>query len=193
MNSAESEASARMAEKSPDILLIVLDWLKTFLFVILLGVLLTAFVIQRNTISGPSMEPTLNHQDQIFVEKISKNFSIKRGDIITIDKTDPSNPDTLLIKRVVALPGERIQINNGAVYIDGNMLEETYLPDGLVTNIDKTLDFCDVSLKEDQYFVLGDNRILSRDSRKFGPIEQNQIIGKVLIRFYPLDQIGKPE
>lgn len=180
-------------EQSSDALLIILDWLKTFLFVILIGLLLTVFVIQRNTISGPSMEPTLSHQDQIFVEKISKNFNVNRGDIITIDKTDPNNPDTLLIKRVVGLPGETIEIVNGTVYIDGEILEEAYLSNSSFTNVDLEIDFHYVALLENQYFVLGDNRLVSKDSRQFGPINHDQIIGKVFIRFYPFDQIGKPK
>ncbi|NLJ94642.1 MAG: signal peptidase I [Clostridiaceae bacterium] len=179
--------------ESSDKILILLEWLRTFLFVILIGLFLTVFVIQRNIIQGPSMEPTLYNKDQIFVEKISKYFSIERGDIITLSDSETANQETLLIKRVIGLPGENIKIESGQVYINDELLRETYLADGVKTYTDETLDISEITLAENEYFVLGDNRPVSKDSRRIGPINKNQIIGKLLIKFYPFNEIGVPK
>ena len=176
-----------------DKLLVFLDWLRSFLIVMLLGILITVFVVQRSIIQGPSMEPTLNDGDQIFIEKVSKHFSINRGDIVTIDHTDPSNPEILLIKRIIGLPGELVEIKEGGVYINGEKLQENYLPQNLETLVDPSLDFEKIKLTEDQYFVLGDNRPVSKDSRRIGPVREEQIIGKLLFKFYPFNEIGIPK
>lgn len=176
-----------------DKLLHFLDWLRTFLFIILIGLFISLFVIQRNTISGPSMEPTLQNNDQIFVEKISKYFKIERGDIVTIDEAEDDHPHNLLIKRVIGLPGEKIEINNGVVYINDQELMEEYLPNGVVTTANPEMEHSSEILGEDEYFVLGDNRSVSKDSRRLGPVHKDQIIGKLLVRFYPFDSIGKPD
>ncbi len=180
-------------QRKRDKLLVFLDWLRSFLIVMLLGILITVFVVQRSIIQGPSMEPTLNDGDQIFIEKVSKHFSINRGDIVTIDHTDPSNPEILLIKRIIGLPGELVEIKEGAVYINGEKLQEDYLPQNLETLVDPSLDFEKLKLTEDQYFVLGDNRPVSKDSRRIGPVREEQIIGKLLFKFYPFNEIGIPK
>lgn len=176
-----------------DKLLQFLDWLKSFLLVILIGLFITLFVVQRNTISGPSMEPTLHNKDQIIVEKISKHFSINRGDIVTIDETDDEHPDNLLIKRIIGLPGERIELKDGKVFVNDQMLQEDYLAQGVETLVDPVRNEEVVTLGENEYYVLGDNRPVSKDSRRIGPVKKDQIIGKLLIRFYPFDSIGKPK
>ncbi len=179
--------------KNQDKLLSFLDFLKTFLIVILVGILLTVFVIQKNIVQGSSMVPTLQNGDQLFVEKISKYFSLERGDIVTVEHTDPMHPETLLIKRIIGLPGETVEIKDGHVYINGELLEESYLDDSLETTIDPRYDQASVTLAKDQYFIMGDNRPVSKDSRRIGPITKDQIIGKVLFRFYPFDDFGVPK
>ena len=176
-----------------DKLLQFLDWVKTFLLIILIGLFITLFVVQRNTISGPSMEPTLHDKDQIIVEKISKHFSINRGDIVTIDEKDVGYPDNLLIKRIIGLPGEKIELKDGKVFINDQVLQEDYLAQDVKTQPDPVRNEKVVTLGENEYYVLGDNRLVSKDSRRIGPIHKNQIIGKLLIRFYPFDSIGKPK
>jgi len=180
-------------KSSSDKLLQFLDWIKTFLLVILIGLFITLFVAQRNTISGPSMEPTLHDKDQIIVEKISKHFSINRGDIITIDETDEDHPNNLLIKRVIGLPGEKIELKDGKVFVDDQLLQEDYLEQGVETKADPVRNEQVVTLGENEYYVLGDNRPVSKDSRRIGPVHKDQIIGKLLLRFYPFDSIGKPK
>ncbi len=179
--------------QKPDKLLVFLDWLKTFLIVILASVLLTVFVIQKNIVQGPSMEPTLDDGDQVFVEKVSKYFSIKRGDIITIEQTDPLHPEILLIKRIIGLPGEKVEIKDGHVYLNDKLFDEPYISDIIETAIDPRYDEAVVVLQDDEYYVLGDNRPISKDSRRIGPVHKDQIIGKVLFQFYPFDEFGKVE
>lgn len=191
-NNKQNKENVKTDQKS-DNLLVFLDWLKTFLIVILVGVLLTVFVIQKNIVQGPSMEPTLDNGDQVFVEKVSKYFSITRGDIITIEQTDPLHPETLLIKRIIGLPGEKVQIKDGHVYINDELFDEPYISDIVETAIDPQYDKAVVVLQEDEYFVLGDNRPISKDSRRIGPVHKDQIIGKVLFQFYPFDEFGKVE
>ena len=130
------------------------------------------------------MEPTLNTQDQIFVEKVSKYFSVKRGTIITLHDPEPGEEETLLIKRVIGLPGETVKIDSGYVYINDEKLVESYLPEGTMTYANESYEIADITLAEDEYFVLGDNRSVSKDSRRIGPINKKDIIGKLFFKFY---------
>ena len=98
-----------------------------------------------------------------------------------------------MIKRVIGLPGENVKIDSGSVYIDDQKLKEDYLPAGTYTETDPSFDAEGISLAADEYFVLGDNRAVSKDSRYIGPVKKHLIIGKVLFKFYPLNEIGIPK
>lgn len=181
--------------KKPDILLELLDWLKYILIAVLLGLLLVVFVVQRNSVVGNSMVPTLHDSDQLLVEKISKLVDkIGYGDIITI-KTDElrghdGGPN--IIKRVIGRPGDTIEIRDGKVYRNDVPIDESgYLMPGTETAI-RSLAYAKLTLTDDEFYVLGDNREDSLDSRIFGPVAREYIIGRVLVRFYPFDQIGLP-
>jgi signal peptidase I len=183
------------AAGKPDILLELLDWLKYILIAVLIGLLLVVFVIQRNSVIGDSMVPNLHQNDQLLVEKISKLFDgIHYGDIITI-KTDnlrdhEGGPN--IIKRVIGLPGDTIEIRADGVYRNDSKIDESaYLPAGTTTEI-RSMAFAKVTLADDEYYVMGDNRPISLDSRSFGPVPLNSIIGRVLIRFYPFASFGSP-
>lgn len=157
--------------------------------------LITQFVLQRNTVIGVSMSPTLEDHDEVFVEKITRLFpnGIGRGDIVTADSHHVlgERDETVIIKRVIGLPGERVTIRGGQVFIDGVLLEEPYLEEGLMT-YEHVAEYAVVELGEDEYYLMGDNRTKSRDSRDIGPISRKDIEGRLLVRFYPLDKIGKP-
>ncbi|MGI6326027.1 MAG: signal peptidase I [Saccharofermentanales bacterium] len=177
------------------VLLELLDWLKYILIAFLIGLLMVVFVVQRNSVVGDSMKPALYSNDQLLVEKISKLGGwIGYEDIVTI-KTDElrgheGGPN--IIKRVVGQPGDTIEIREGLVYRNGQPLDESnYLAPGIVTEIRK-LDYAKITLADDEYYVLGDNREISLDSRTFGPVRLQHIIGRVLIRFYPFDRVGSP-
>lgn len=168
----------------------LMEWVRTILLALLTTLLLVSFVIQRNEVVGQSMSPNLQPNDQLWVEKVTKLWNgIGRGSVITLHASDLSvdlNGD--FVKRVIGLPGEHVEIRADGVYIDGGKLREDYLPHGLQT---KALgSFADVTLKPGQYFVMGDNRERSFDSRSFGPVPENAIIGRVWFRIAPFDRFG---
>jgi len=172
----------------------VTDWIKHILIAVVVGLLLVVFVVQRNEVVGSSMEPNLMNQDQLLVQKITKLFDsgIKYGDIITIDaKGLPyHNGDNNIIKRVLGLPGDFIEIKDGYVYRNGQRVDENYLDN--VDTSERKPEYSSIMLGDDEFYILGDNRPVSLDSRTFGPVERSRIVGEVLIRFYPLDHFGKP-
>ena len=185
--------AARETAAQPDKLRGFLNNVLLFVLVLVLGLLFTNFVLQRNTVQGSSMVPTLTNGDELFVEKVSRYFGdIRRGDIITIDTKglDLSDP-TRVIKRVIALPGETLEIREGRVFVNGAELEEAYLPDGTVNEVHNP-QFAKVTLGENEFFCMGDNRMGSKDCRNFGPAPLKNVLGKVLVRFYPFDRMGRP-
>jgi len=189
------KSEAELTGKKPDLLLEILDWLKYILIAVLIGLLLVVFVIQRNSVIGDSMVPNFHQNDQLLVEKVSKLFDgIGYADIITVKTDELSGHEggPNIIKRVVGLPGDTIEIRTDGVYRNGELLDESaYLPSSVTTEI-RNLAFAKVTLAEDEYYVLGDNRPISLDSRSFGPVKLDHVIGRVLIRFYPFEDFGKP-
>lgn len=180
--------------KKPDVLMELLDWLKYILAAVLIGLLLVVFVVQRNSVVGYSMLPTLHDNDQLLVEKVSKWFNgIDYNDIVTINTNGLENHDggPNIIKRVIGMPGDVIEIKEDAVYRNGQLIEEPYLEDGIRTS-SRNPAYSQITLGSDEYYVMGDNRERSLDSRSFGPVPLKNMIGKVLIRFYPLDDLGIP-
>lgn len=173
----------------------VWEWVKVLVAAVVIGLLVTTFVMQRNTVSGASMRPTLKESDELLVEKVSKWFGgISRGDIITVHMENPAfrEGQANIIKRVIGLPGDTVKIADGGVYINGARLDEPYLPAGTVTS-PLNAEFSELTLAENEYFVMGDNRGVSLDSRRFGPITKDDVIGEVLVRFLPLNAIGVPK
>ncbi|MDO5033518.1 MAG: signal peptidase I [Eubacteriales bacterium] len=177
-----------------DLLTEILDYAKTFLLVLVVALLLTQFVIQRNTVKGQSMVPTLQDGDELLVEKVTRYFgAINRFDIITVDthwvETDHPNR---VIKRVIGLPGETVEIKEGKVYINDQVLDQPFLAEDLKT-LSRDSRFSKVTLGTQEYYVLGDNRNNSTDSRYYGPVPQSAILGKLLVRFYPFEALGVPK
>ncbi len=172
----------------------VFDWVKHIAIAVVIGLLLVMFVVQRNVVIGSSMEPNLYENDQLIVEKVSKlyNGGITYRDIITVNAEGflGHSGDKNIIKRVIGLPGDTIEIKDSAVYRNGQKVEEPYL-NGMLTN-EREPNYSNVKLLENEFYVLGDNRNVSLDSRTFGPINKSRIIGEVLVRFYPLNKFGKP-
>jgi signal peptidase I len=146
------------------------------------------FIIQPTTVDGESMQPTLNNQDQLLIEKVSPRFmDYQRNDIIVFP--DQRVDKKFYIKRIIGLPGETVNIKNGHVYINDHQLEEL-LELELITEMGSTI--FPVTLPKDTYFVLGDNRNHSKDSRytDIGMIHKRVILGKAFIRLYPFQRIG---
>lgn len=174
----------------------LLSWVKTILIAIVIVVICRQFLFLPVTVSGSSMLPTFDDRNKIIVSKISE---IEHFDNVVFQS--PST-DVNYIKRVIGLPGDTLEIKNDILYINGKEHIETYLSenkDQLGTNETLTEDFTlkDITGKskvpEGSLFVLGDNRQDSEDSREFGFISENSIIGEVKFRYFPLKEMGQPK
>jgi signal peptidase I len=186
--------SAKSGKKHVDPLMELLDWLKYILIAVLVGLVLVVFVIQRNAVVGESMLPNLHDNDQLLVEKVSKYFNgVSYGDIVTVSTRDLTGHDAgpNIIKRVIGLPGDRIEIKNDGVYRNDKLVSEVYLPSGTVT-LPRNNGYDEIVLSDDEYYVMGDNRSISKDSRTIGPVPAKNIIGEVILRFYPFEDFGRP-
>ena len=147
------------------------------------------YAVQTVHVLGSSMLYTLHDNDLLVASKISyKLHQPQRGDIIVFKPPDEASRD--FIKRIIALPGERIRITNGVVYINDQILREPYLPEKWTYNNNWPASGQDQIMPPNEYFVMGDNRNHSSDSRTFGPITLESILGKAEIRIWPLNTIG---
>ena len=163
-------------------------WLLYIVLIIALTWTVVPFVGQRTEVSGSSMETTLSDKDQLIVDKMTYRFrDPKRYDIVVFPYQYQDN--TYYIKRIIGLPGETVQILSGMVYIDGMRLDEHY---GNEIMENPGIAEEPLTLGEDEYFVLGDNRNNSSDSRAsdVGLIHRKDLIGRAWIRVWPLSQIG---
>lgn len=147
------------------------------------------YAVQTVHVLGSSMVPSLQNNDLLVASKISyKLHQPQRGDIIIFK---PPNDDARdFIKRVIAVPGDRLRIDHGIVYINGQVLHESYLPEPWTVNNTWPTDGKDVIIPPDHYFVMGDNRNHSSDSRQFGYIDASAILGKAEVRIWPLQELG---
>lgn len=143
------------------------------------------FLIQPFFVKGSSMEPNFKDGEYLIIEELSYRFGeAERGEVIVFRY--PRDPDQFYIKRIIGLPGEKIEIKKNKVityneeYPQGNTLNEDYIESPGLTSGDR-----EVTLKEDEYFVMGDNRMASSDSRSWGPLKEKFIVGKVFIRAFP--------
>ena len=166
---------------------IVLGWLseivETIVPAILIAVLIILFLAQATRVHGQSMEPSLHSDQRLVVEKISYNFhEPRRGDIVVLKV--PQAGSGLLIKRVIGLAGEKIEIKGGKVYINEQPLEEPYLSPQAQRDMGATV------VPPKHVFVMGDNRGFSNDSRSFGPVPLDNIVGRAWFSYWPLDQLG---
>lgn len=166
----------------------ILSWVFYIAFVLVLTWVIITFVGQRTRVDGRSMMNTLHDGDNLIVEKLSYRFSDpKRFDIIVFP---PTGKKEYYIKRIIGLPGETVQIDeNGNIYINGELLEENY---GAETIQNPGRAAKSITLGDDEYFVMGDNRNNSKDSRseEVGNVKRSQIIGRAWLRIWPLNKFG---
>lgn len=169
----------------------VLIWSKEIIVALILVWLLLTFVAQNSTVYGTSMSPTLQNGEMIIMNKFIYRFTEPaRGDVIVFKYNDPAKGEELLIKRVIGLPGDSVEIIDGAVYINGTKFDESkYLQTATEIQGDISYPFV---VPENSYFVMGDNRANSKDSRysTVGAVPKSQIVGKASFRIWPLDKIG---
>ena len=186
-----SEVPVSSVRRTWNIVKGVLVWSKEIIIALVLVWLLLSFVAQNSTVYGSSMAPTLENGEMILMNKFIYRFTEpQRGDIIVFTYDDPIQGEEYLIKRVIGLPGDTIEIMDGMVYINGTAYDESkYLEMSTEISGDISYPFL---VPEDSYFVMGDNRANSKDSRfsEVGAVSKDQIVGKASIRFWPLDRIG---
>jgi signal peptidase I len=150
---------------------------------IVIALLIHVFLAQATRVYGQSMEPNLHTNERLVIEKFSYHFhGPRRGDVVVL--RDPGGTPELLIKRVVGLPGERVTLADGKVYIDGAPLKEPYLNQTTQGGGHSWV------VPPLSVFVMGDNRSASRDSRIFGPVPLEELIGRALFRYWPLGEVG---
>ncbi len=161
-----------------------------YLVIIVVVLLVCIYVVSLQQNIGPSMEPTLGNGDVLLLNKLSYKFGkIKRNDIVIFYYADTK----YLVKRVIGLPGEKIDFKNNTLYINDQAYEETFLGEDVVTDdfsMNQIKGCEDGVIPEGTYFVLGDNRSNSMDSRALGVVKESDIIGKPIFRFYPLTKMG---
>ena len=166
----------------------IIEWGAVLVVAVIAAVLLRTFVVQPYFIPSGSMEPTLKVGDKVLVNKLSYHLhGVHRGDVVVF-KRPPNDyaPDIKdLIKRVIGLPEETISAQGGHVYINGRELAEPWLPKNVVTT-----NFAPVHVPAGNYFVMGDNRSNSADSRVIGPIPGNLIVGRAFLIVWPVGRIG---
>ena len=169
-------------------------WEWVFVVVIAIGaaMFIRVFLFQQYYIDGPSMQTTLMPQDRVLVNKMSyKLHDVHRGDVIVFDRVTNEVQHDDLIKRVLGLPGEALEIRSCVVYIDGVRVEEPYLNLEQTSQIEPSArcgshtDMAPVVIPEDMVFVMGDNRVQSFDSRDFGPIDIDKVRGRAFVVIWP--------
>lgn len=148
------------------------------------------FAARPHKVSGPSMFPTFHNADYIFTDLISyKMGNPTHGDMIVFKSPKDESDD--FIKRVIAIPGDKIRISNEKIYLNDKLLKEPYLHDSVTTRPNAFLqDNLDYTVPENSYIVIGDNRDHSSDSREWGPITKEKIVGKVFFRYWPINRFG---
>ena len=163
-------------------------WIRDLALSILIAVVLIVFIYQPVKVEGTSMMPGLRDQERIFINKFTYRFgigSIERGDTVVF--WFPRDVSKSYIKRVIGLPGDEVAIDRGVVYINGKRLVENYVPE-------EFRDYQSMPAERigpDEYFVLGDHRSSSNDSRAWGTVPRRDIYGKAVFVYWPLDQMGR--
>ena len=174
-----------------------LEWISVIGVALAVAIVIRVFLLQQFYISGPSMETTMFSDNRVLVNKLAYRLGeIDRGDVVVFDRAIPNGNEIQhddLIKRVIALGGETVSISKCVVYIDGVELPEPYLPKRDTEMTDpadrcSTVDMEEIILENDEIFLMGDNRPQSFDSRMFGPIKKDLIIGQAFVLLWPLSE-----
>jgi len=166
----------------------IVEWVAVVGGALVVALVIRAFFLAAFYIPSESMVPTLEKGDRVLVNKLSyKLHDVHRGDVVVFERppNEPDNGIKDLIKRVVALPGETVEVRDCKVLINGNALEEPY-----VKQWTRTCTFAPKTIGDNEVFVMGDNRDDSQDSRFFGPISQDLIVGRAFVIVWPLTNLG---
>jgi signal peptidase I len=161
------------------------SWAWDLFFSILVSFFIILFVYQPVRVEGGSMEPGLEDQERIFINKLVYRLeNIERGDIVVFRY--PRDTSKSFIKRVIGLPGDRLRIGFGRVYLNGQLVPEPYVPLEYLDGV----SYSETVVPANSYFVLGDHRSSSNDSRAFGPVLRSYIYGKAVFGYWPVEKVG---
>jgi signal peptidase I len=161
-------------------------WLRDLLISAGVSVLIILFLYQPVRVEGTSMLPRLEDHDRLFINKFVYHISsIERGDVVVFHY--PRDPEKSYIKRVIALPGDELRIDHGQVWVNGKALTEKYVP----SMYRDTRSYTGTVIPDDCYFVMGDHRSISSDSREFGVVERDLIYGKAVFVYWPARDVGE--
>lgn len=173
----------------------LLEFIQSIVLALSVFVVIYLFVAQPNEVKGSSMYPNFEDKEYLLTEKLSYQFGDpKRGDVV-IFKAPPSEPcsadECEYIKRVIGLPGDKVMVKKGDVYVNGQMLDQSFLPVMVYTSPGEYMrEGVEVTVPDGQYLCFGDNRPNSRDGREFGPIERDTIIGRAFFIYWPLNKVS---
>jgi len=160
-------------------------WLRDLLVSAVASVLIITFLYQPVRVEGTSMLPRLEDRDRLFINKFVYHVSsIGRGDVVVFHY--PRDPEKSYIKRVIALPGDRLSIDHGVVWLNGKPQVEAYVPD----EFRDSRSMAEVIIPQGYFFMMGDHRSISSDSREFGPVERSLIYGKAVFVYWPTRDAG---
>ncbi len=160
------------------------EWIQVILVALILVVIIRSFILDNRIVPSVSMVPSIQPGDRLFVERITHRFKgIERGEVIVFEPPEQSQLEDDLIKRVIALPGDEVEIKDGKLYINDNPQDEPYLAEEMSYTFEKTI------VPEEKIFVLGDNRNRSFDSHAWGFVDFESVKGKALVTYWPLDRI----
>ncbi|HKW19280.1 MAG TPA: signal peptidase I [Terriglobales bacterium] len=161
-------------------------WVRDLIISLGISAFIIVFLYQPVKVEGTSMMPSLDDQERIFINKFVYRIEpIQRGDIVVFRY--PRDPQKSFIKRVIGTAGDHVRIVDGRVYLNGKLLVEDYVP--RMYQDDRS--YPDVVVPPDSYFVLGDHRSLSNDSRDFGPVDSSYIYGKAVFGYWPMEKLGR--
>jgi len=160
-------------------------WFRDLIVSVLIAAFIIVFLYQPVRVEGTSMLPVLEDQDRLFINKIAYRVGeIHPGDVVVFQY--PRDHTKSYIKRVIALPGDHLRIEHGVVYVNGVALREPYVP----ARYEDDRSESEVVLPPHEYFVMGDHRSISSDSREFGPVDRDLIYGKAVFVYWPMEQVG---
>ncbi|HEX7017814.1 MAG TPA: signal peptidase I [Patescibacteria group bacterium] len=172
-----------------------LDIIETLVIAMSIFLVIYLFVMQPHQVNGQSMVPNFQNGEYVLTDKISyKIGDPQRGDVIVFHAPEaaqcPKGTGCDFIKRILAIPGETVEIKNNQVYVNGQAIEESYIPDEFETKAGLFTQNRVITLGPDEYFAVGDNRSHSSDSRAWGPIHRSDIVGKAFFRYWPVTNAG---
>ena len=164
---------------------VVAGWARDIAISLAVSAFFIIFLYQPVKVEGTSMMPTLQDQERVFINKfVYKLEPIERGDVIVFRY--PRDPAKSYIKRVIAVAGDHVRIEAGVVFVNGKRLQEMYVP----RMYEDVRSYPEIVVPPHGYFVLGDHRNLSNDSRDFGPVDESFIYGKAVFGYWPMDKVG---